>query len=79
MLAGWHASCLGHFSLVERATGFKIETNDKSLKSWLSDLTLIYTQSLNEAGLRLERERSHLVLLLWPVSFVSIKSIRELN
>lgn len=79
MLAGWHAGCLGHFSLVERATGFKIETNGTSLKNCLFDLILIYTQSLNDAGLRLEGKRSHLLLFLWPVSFVSTKSIRELN
>lgn len=50
-----------------------------SLKNCLSDLILIYTLSLNDAGLRLQGERSHLLLFLSPVSFVSIKSIGELN
>lgn len=50
-----------------------------SQKNCLSDLILIYTQSFNDAGLRLEGDRLRLLLFLWPVRFFSIKSIRELN
>lgn len=68
MLAGWHASCLGHFSLVEKATSFTIEISDMPPKNCSSDLILIYILSLNDIKSRLG-ERSHFLLFLWPIRF----------